>query len=125
MLTSWSEQSTPAELSIASVLIAPAAEVELDAAQRGDAEVAALADHLGAQLISVDPDGVVGAVADVGVGLGLGLDVGADAAVEQQVHRRLQDRPHQRGRRHLVDAVVEAQRVAHLRADRDRLLLRG
>ena len=47
-----------------------AAEVELDAAALRDAEVAALADHLGAQLISVDADRVVGAVADVGVGLG-------------------------------------------------------
>src|SRR5438309_6762781 len=33
----------------------------------GEAEVAALGDHLAAQLRAVDADGVVGAVADVGV----------------------------------------------------------
>ena len=50
MLTSWSEQSTPAELSMASVLIAAAAERELDPAALGEAEVAALADDPAAQL---------------------------------------------------------------------------
>jgi hypothetical protein len=49
MLTSWSEVSTPAELSIASVLIAAAQRV-LDAAALGEAEIGALADHLAAQL---------------------------------------------------------------------------
>ena len=50
MLTSWSLQSTPAELSIASVLIEPAVERVLDAAALGEPEVAALADHPAAQL---------------------------------------------------------------------------
>ena len=50
MLTSWSEQLTPPALSIASVLIAPAAERELDPPALGEAEVAALADDLRAQL---------------------------------------------------------------------------
>ena len=69
MLTSWSEVSTPAELSIASVLMRHAGERGLDAAALGEAEVAALADHLAAQLGAVDADRVVGAVADVGVRL--------------------------------------------------------
>ena len=56
MLTSWSEQSTPAELSIASVLMRTAAEGALDAAELGEAEVAALADHAGAQLAAVDAE---------------------------------------------------------------------
>ena len=102
---------------------AAAGQVELDAAERGDTEVAALADHLGAHLVSVHPHGIVGAVADVGVRLRLGLDVGADAAVEQQVGRSLQDRLDQGGRRQLLDAVRDAQRGAGLRADRDGLLL--
>ena len=64
-----------------------AGQIELDAAARRHAEVAAFADHLGAHLISVDAHRIVGAVTDVGVGFGLGLDVGADAAVEQQIGR--------------------------------------
>ena len=67
MLTSWSEVSTPAELSIASVLIRPPRRRGLDPAELGEAEVAALADHPAAQLGAVDPDRVVGLVADVGV----------------------------------------------------------
>ena len=123
MLTSWSEQSTPGGV-VEGIGVDPAAcEVELDAAQRCDAEVAAFADHLGAHLVSVHPDHVVGAVADVGVGLGLGLDVGADAAVEQQIHRRLQDPAQQLRRRQLIDVVLDAEGGADLRADRDRLLL--
>ena len=43
------------------------------------------------ELRAVDADRVVGAVADLGVGLVAGLDVGADAAVPQQVHGHLQD----------------------------------
>ena len=62
---------------------AAAGQVELDAAERGHTEIAAFTDDLGAHLVSVHPHGVVGAVADVGVGFRLGLDVGADAAVEQ------------------------------------------
>ncbi len=53
MLTSWSEQLTPATLSIASVLIrrhlGPPQRV-LDPAALGGTEVAALADHLAAEL---------------------------------------------------------------------------
>ena len=47
MLTSWSEVSTPAELSMASVLMRPPAERVFDAAELGDAEIGALADDLG------------------------------------------------------------------------------
>ena len=67
MLTSWSLQSTPAELSMASVLISPPRERVLDPAALGEPEVAALADHPAAQLVAVDAHAVVGPVADVGV----------------------------------------------------------
>ena len=50
MLTSWSEVSTPAELSMASVLSRTPCARGLDAAELGQPEVAALADHPAAQL---------------------------------------------------------------------------
>ena len=48
-LTSWSEQSTPAELSMKSALMRPPAD-ELDPRALREAEVAALAHHAAAQL---------------------------------------------------------------------------
>ena len=50
MLTSWSEVSTPAELSMKSVLMQAAGQRVLDPGLLGEPEVAALADHPGAQL---------------------------------------------------------------------------
>ena len=74
MLTSWSEVSTPAELSMKSVLIRPPAVGVLDPAELGQPEVAALADALRrAARAPFDPDRVVGLVADLGVGLGVAL----------------------------------------------------
>jgi hypothetical protein len=73
MLTSWSEVSTPAELSMASVLIRTPACAASMRPQLGAAEVAALADDLGPQLAAVDADRVVGPVADLGVGLAADL----------------------------------------------------
>ena len=102
MLTSWSEQLTPATLSIASVLIVPPASAYSIRAALREAEVAALADDPAAQLAAVDADGVVGLVADVGVRLAGGLHVGADAAVPQQVDGRPQDRLDQLVGRELV-----------------------
>ena len=96
-----------------------AAEGVLDPPPLRDPEVAALAHDLAAELAPVDPDRVVGLVADVRLGLGRGLDVGADAAVVQQVDRRLEDRPDQVvGRDPLV---VDVQDFADLGAERDRL----
>ena len=86
MLTSWSDMSTPPELSTASVLIEPARAPVLEAAALGEAQVAALAHHPRPHLLAVHAHAVVGAVAHVGVVLGRRLDVGADAAVVEQVH---------------------------------------
>ena len=47
----------------------PAGEGVLDPPELGEPEVAALADHAAAQVAAVDAHAVVGAVADVGVGL--------------------------------------------------------
>jgi hypothetical protein len=68
-LTSWSEVSTPAELSMASVLMRPPLRRIFDAAALGDAQIGAFADHLGAQIAAIDADGVIGAVAHFGMGL--------------------------------------------------------
>ena len=98
---------------------APARLRVLDAAELRAAEVAALDEHLAAQLAAVDAQRVVGAVADLRVRLGRRLDVGADAAVVEQVDRRLQDRVDELGRRQRVGG--DRERRLDLRRDRDRL----
>ena len=90
MLTSWSEQLTPADVVDRVGVDAPAGERVLDPPALGEAEVAALADDPAAQLRAVDAHGVVGVVAGIGVRLIGRLDVGADAAVEEQVDRGAQ-----------------------------------
>ena len=50
MFTSMSEEFTPAELSMASVLIRPPFMREFDAGALRHAEIGALADHLGAAI---------------------------------------------------------------------------
>ena len=67
MFTSWSDMSTPPELSTASVLSRPPRRPVLEAALLGEAEVAALAHDPRAQLAAVHAHAVVGAVADLGV----------------------------------------------------------
>ena len=120
MLTSWSEVSTPAELSSASVLILRPGERRLDAAALGEAEVGALADHLGAQRPTASMrSGSLARSPASALALARGLHIGADAAEIEQVDRRLQDGAHQvdRRRRRLVDA----QHRARLVRQRDRL----
>ena len=68
-----------------------AAQRRLDAAALRHAEIGALADHLAAQILAGDADGVVGAVADRLVAFVGGADIGADAAEEDQVDRRFED----------------------------------
>ena len=70
----------------------PAVEGELDPPRLRHAEVGAFADHLGADVLARHPQGVVGRIADLRVGLGAGADVSADAAEPQQVDRALEDR---------------------------------
>ena len=122
MLTSWSEVSTPAELSMKSVLIRPPAVGELDPAALGQTEVAALTHDRAPELASVHANRVVGLVAGVGVRLGLGLHVGADAAVPEQVDGRLQHRAHQLRRRERRHVVLDSECGADLGGERDRLL---
>ena len=70
MLTSWSEVSTPAELSMASVLIRPPARAYSIRPSWVKPRLPPSPTTLAAQLRAVDPDRVVGLVADVGVRLG-------------------------------------------------------
>ena len=84
-----------------------AGERVFDAAELRETEIAALDDDLAAQLRAVDAQRVVGAVADVGVGLGRALHVRADAAVIEQIHRRLQDRVDELRRRRLFGTHAE------------------
>jgi hypothetical protein len=95
----------------------------LDAAALRHAEVAALADDLGAELSGVHAQGVVGLVAGLAVRLSARLHVGPDPAVPQQVDGRSQDR---------ADQVVGGQGVvryiergASLWRDHDRLRRAG
>ena len=69
---------------------------EFDPAGLGDAEIGAFADHLGAHVAAIDPQRVVGRVADLDVVLVRGLDVGADAAEPDQVDCRGEDRRNKR-----------------------------
>ena len=69
MLTSLSEQSTPAELSMKSVLIRPPCVANSMRPAWLIAKVGALADHLGAHVAGIDAQRVVGRIADLRVGL--------------------------------------------------------
>ena len=69
MLTSWSEVSTPAELSMKSVFDQAAGERVLDPRRLGEAQVAALGHDPARSRVASIRTGVVGPVAHVGVGL--------------------------------------------------------
>ena len=121
MFTSWSEVSTPALLSIASVLMRPPASAystrpswvnprlppSPTLRQRSSAPSTRTASF------ALSPTSALR--------LGARLHVGADAAVVEQVDGRAQDRADQLGRRARVDVGVDAEPGAHLVGDRDRL----
>jgi hypothetical protein len=91
----------------------------LHAPSLGEAEVPALADHAAPELCRVDPHGVVGPVADVGVGLARRLHVGPDAAVPEQVHLGREEGPDHLLGRERVFFYIE--KLLHLRRERDGL----
>ena len=88
-----------------------AAQRRLDAAALGHAEIGALADHLAAQILAGDANGIVGAVADRFVAFVGGAHIGADAAEEDQVDLRLEDRADQVLRR---QAFADAEQLLRL-----------
>jgi hypothetical protein len=69
MLTSWSEESTPAELSMASVLMRPPLRANSMRPACVTPRFAPFADHLCAHILGVDAQAVVGLVADIGMAL--------------------------------------------------------
>ena len=120
MLTSWSEQSTPAELSIASVLMRPPADAY---SMRPSWVRPRLPPSPTTRARSSRPStriGVVVAIADLGMRLVGGLDERADAAVPEQVDGRAQDRAHELVR--IERLGLDAQGGAHLGRERHRLL---
>ena len=119
MFTSWSDMSTPPELSTASVLMRPPRRQYSSRALLREAEVAALAHHARPHLAAVDAHAVVGAVADVGVVLARGLHVGADAAVVEQVHLLVRMRRIDLLARGAV--ALDVEQLAYLGRERDRL----
>ncbi len=92
MLTSWSEVSTPAELSMASVLMRPPLRAY---SMRPRCVTPRLAPSPMTRARTATPsmrNAVIGAVADLGVALIGRLDEGADAAEPQEIDLRLEDR---------------------------------
>ena len=98
MLTSWSEASTPAELSMASVLTRMPASAASTRPSWVRPEVAALADDPDAQLRPSTRIASLALSPTWALDSRRRLDVGADAAVPQQVDRRLEDRGDELGR---------------------------
>ena len=117
--TSRSEVSTPAELSMKSVLIRPPVSAYSILPALREAEVATLPNDPSAHLVAVDPHRVVRAVADLGVALVRRLHVRADAAVPEQIDGSLQHPPDHVRRRHLRGRVIgDRERRPHLRRER-------
>ena len=119
MLTSWSEQSTPAELSMKSVLIRPPLSANATRPFWVQPRLPPSPTTRQRRLLAVDADRVVEPVLRLGLGLARGLDVGADAAVPEQVDRRLEDGVHQLVGRQALG--LDAQHRARLGRQRDRL----
>ena len=94
-MTSWSEVSTPAELSMKSVLIRPPGCANSMRPRCVKPEVASLAGDLRAELDAVDRRWSFVRSPASAFDLGRRLDVGADPAVPQQVDRRLTIPPDQ------------------------------
>ena len=90
-----------------------------DTSQLGHTEVAALSDDPAAHVATVDADGVIGLVPDIGVALIGGLDVGSDSSVVDEVDRGFEDLGHQFGGAAL--AGLESQNRGGLGAEVDRL----
>ena len=102
------------------VHVDPAAAARVgDSCALREAEVPALADDAAAQLLGVDPDCVVRAVAHLRVPFLLRLHIGADAAVPEQVDRSAKQRVDQLGGRQRLR--LDAERRAGFGGERDRL----
>ena len=118
MLTSWSEVATPAELSIASVLMRPPLSAYSIRPRCVKPRLPPSPTTLQRRSRSVHPHRIVGAIADLGVRFRGGFHIGADAAVVEQIDRRLEDRADQLVRRELIG--FDPQHALASRGDRNR-----
>ena len=98
---------------------APAPEGEFHPRQLGDPQVPPLPYHAAAQLVGIHPQGIVGLVPHIGMGLHAGFDVGADTAVPEQVNPGAQQVGDQLVGREMPLLDIEA--LLHLRRYDDRL----
>ena len=87
------------------------------------AEVATFSDDLAVELVGIDADVVIAAVADIGVTLRTCLYIRTDAAVPKQVRLHAQDGRDQHIRLHC--RLIRAEHFAHFLAQADRLGLSG
>ena len=120
MLTSWSEVSTPAELSSASVLSLTPSSAASTRPRWVKPRLAPSPITLARKLGAVDAQRIVGAVAGLEMAFGRRLHVGADAAEIEQVDRRLEDGAHQVDRRRAAGASMPSA-CCRLGRQRDRL----
>ncbi len=100
---------------------AAAAQGIFNATLLGEAEIAAFAHHLGAQLAAIDAQRIVGAVAHIIVAFGFGFHIGADTAIPQQIDRGFEDEADHLIRRR--SGEVGAEHGAHFLGERDGLRL--
>ena len=121
MLTSWSEVSTPAELSMKSVLTRPPPRANSMRARWVRPRLPPSPTTLQrSSVASARSTSLARSPTSAWVSRGR-LDVGADAAVPHQVDGRAQDRVDQLVRGHRGHAVGDAERLAYLRRQRDLL----
>ncbi len=121
MFTSWSDVSTPALLSIASVLISPPWSAYSTRPSWVNPRLPPSATaRQRSSLPLIRSASLVLSPTSVGRSCGC-LHVGSDAAVVEQVDGRTEDRADQIGRRARRDRPVDAERGAHLVGERDRL----
>ena len=95
----------------------PTLQSKLHPPQLGQAQVAALTDHLATQFTPIDTDSIIGPVSHLGMTLITALDVGANATVPEQFHRRLENGLYQLGRGQAV--VFDPQRLTGLGTEAD------
>src|SRR6516165_3369529 len=98
---------------------AAAGERKRDTPALGYREVGALADHSCANLIAIDPQGIIGAVANLDMAFVGSLYIGPDTAEPQEVDRGSQEPADQLGRCQNVNLDVKD--TLHFGTDRDRL----
>ena len=89
----------------------------LDARRLRHPEVGAFADHLRADLGAGDADGIVGAIACIGISFRGGADVSTDAAEPEQIDLCPENGGHHGLRRRIL--ALEAEQRLHFRRERD------